>query len=110
MLEDLREVTGLAVERVVVQQQDRNPPVLGGPEKAGQQQGVAPSQVDVAVAVPDVELQGEPGLERGPRQPAMHWGADDAVRAVCAGSAGSQLPPDEVDGRLGVGQLESGAV
>ena len=40
VLEDLGEVAGVAMERVVVEQQDRDPDVLGGAQEAGQQQGV----------------------------------------------------------------------
>src|ERR1700759_2388269 len=57
--EHLGQVSGLTMERVVVQQHARHAGRLQGPQQGRQQQRVAPVQVDVAGAVADVELAGE---------------------------------------------------
>ena len=59
------------MERVVVQQQHRDATLLGRPEKRRQLQRVAVQQVEVRVAVADVELQRHPGLDRRPGEPAV---------------------------------------
>src|SRR5207342_1733335 len=55
--EYLRQVRGVAVERVVVHQQHWYSALLGCPEEWGQSQRICAQQVEVGVAVPDVELQ-----------------------------------------------------
>src|SRR5205823_413193 len=56
MAEDLREVRGMAVERIVVQQQYRHPLLFGGSQERGQSQRVRTQQIDVGVAIADVDL------------------------------------------------------
>ena len=60
VVEHLGEVRRVAVERVRVQQQDRDAEVLGRAQERRQVQRVAAEQVEVGVAVADVELQREP--------------------------------------------------
>src|SRR3954451_18917362 len=95
--EDLGEEAGVAVERVVVQQHDRHAGRLGGPQQVGEQQRVAPVQVDVGVPVPDVELHRQLQVDAGQDKNRVHHGAGDPQRP-----AGRKQP---VGGRgdLGVG-------
>jgi len=64
--EDLREVAGLSVIRVVVQQHDWHAGRLQRPQQGREQQRVAAVQVNVAVAVPDVKLDRQPEVGPGP--------------------------------------------
>jgi hypothetical protein len=57
--EDLRQVAGLPVIGVVVQEHDRDPGRLESAQQVREQERIAPVQVDVPVAVPDVELDGQ---------------------------------------------------
>jgi hypothetical protein len=71
--EDLGQVACLTVIRVVVQQHDRHPGRLEPPQQAGQQQRIAPVQVDVPVAVADVELDRQPEVGSAPdEEPVQH--------------------------------------
>ena len=100
----------MAVERVVVQQQHRHALGLGGPQERRQVQRVAAEQVDVVVAVPDVELQREPRLDRGPGQRGDHGPVGDPVRPGVVGPQLVQADQDvEVAGPL-AGQVEAAAV
>jgi hypothetical protein len=69
--EDLRQVAGLPVVRVIVQQHHRRPGWLKRPQQPGQQQRVAPVQVDVPVPVPDVELDRPPEVGAAPDEEAV---------------------------------------
>ncbi len=86
VVEGLGEVGGVAVERVVVQQHDRDPPLLGGTQERSEAQRVAVREVDVVVAVRDVELQRHPELDGSPRQPRVDDGMGEAERPVCLGA------------------------
>ena len=71
--EDLGQVAGLPVVWVVVQQDHRHAGRLECPQQAGQQQWVAPVEVDVPVAVADMELDRQPLVGPAPdEEPVQH--------------------------------------
>ena len=60
MAEDLRQIRGLAVERIAVQQQHRHSTLLGRAEERSEQQRICAKQIDVGIAVADMDLQRYP--------------------------------------------------
>ena len=75
---DVREVSGLAVERVAVQQHDRRAGRLGLPDEVGQQQRVRPREMQVRVAEPDVDLHRDAGVDPRPEREAEQRGVGEA--------------------------------
>ncbi len=69
--EDLREVAGLPVVRVAVQEQQIRPVGLDQLDPRRQEQGVALVQPEVGVAVPGVQLQRQTTVDSCPEQEAQ---------------------------------------
>ena len=79
VLEDLSQIGRLALVRVVVQQQHRHAALLGRPQERSQPERIGSAQIEVGIPVPDVDLQREPDLDRGPGQPGVHHRMGDPV-------------------------------
>jgi amino acid efflux transporter len=62
----VRQIPGLAVKRVAVQQHDRGPGAPGRQQEVVQQGRVGAVQPHIRVAEPGVELQRQPGFHPGP--------------------------------------------
>ena len=89
--EHLREVARLPVVGIAVQQQHVDAARLDQPQETGEQQRVAPVQVEVGVAVARVQLQREPAVDAAPEQVAQQGGVGDP-RGPCGPAAASIAP------------------
>jgi hypothetical protein len=81
-----------------VQQHHRHPGRLKRPQQAGEQQRIAPVQVDVPVAVPDVKLDWQPEVGTAPDNEAV----DYLVRQPRRRPVGAAKPARCGGGDLGV--------
>ena len=89
MREDLGQVASLTVVRVIVQQHHRHPGRLKGAQQVGEQQRIALVQVDVPVAVANVELDRHAQVGRAPDEEAVqHLIGQPGRRPVATGFAG----------------------
>jgi hypothetical protein len=78
--EHLRQITGVTVERVVVQQHDPRAGWLERPDQRSEQQRVCLMEVKVAVAVTRVELHRQPEFSRRPdEEPVQGFIRESAV-------------------------------